>query len=117
MKRRLAAAAIAALVSMVAAGAHTGAATPAADPHVGHHADDKAASAYTDGEVRRIDKSAGKITLKHGPIANLDMPAMSMVFRAREPALLDQVKEGDKVRFKAEKLDGALTVTEIRPAY
>ena len=74
------------------------------------------ASDYAEGEVRRIDKEAGKITLKHGPIANLDMTGMSMVFRAKDPAMLDQVKVGDKVRFKADKIQGALTITEIRPA-
>jgi Cu(I)/Ag(I) efflux system periplasmic protein CusF len=72
--------------------------------------------AYAEGEVRKVDKEAGKITLKHGPIANLDMPPMSMVFRAGEPAMLDKVKVGDKVRFKAEKIQGAITVTQIEPA-
>ena len=75
-----------------------------------------ATSEHAEGEVRKIDKDAGKITLKHGPIANLEMPAMSMVFRAKEAAMLDKVKVGDKVRFKAEKIQGALTVTEIEPA-
>ena len=70
---------------------------------------------YTEGEVRKIDKEAGKITLKHGPIANLEMPAMSMVFHAKDPRMLDEVKAGDKVRFRAEKIGGALTVTEIQP--
>ena len=73
------------------------------------------AQGYAEGEVRRIDKEAGKITLKHGPIASLEMPPMSMVFRAADPALLDRVKEGDKVRFKADRVQGALTVTEIEP--
>ena len=72
-------------------------------------------TSYTHGEVRKIDKEAGKITLKHGPIANLEMPAMSMVFHAKDPRMLDQVKAGDKVRFRAEKIGGALTVTEIQP--
>lgn len=72
-----------------------------------------AARTLTDGEVRKIDKSAGKITLRHGPIVNLDMGAMTMVFRVADPKLLDAVKEGDKVRFSAEKLNGAYTVTGI----
>src|SRR5688572_23698552 len=75
-----------------------------------------AETGFSDAEVRKVDKEAGKITLKHGPIANLDMPAMSMVFRAKDPAMLDKVKAGDKVRFKAEKIQGAYTVTEIAPA-
>ena len=69
----------------------------------------------TEGEVRKVDKAAGKITLKHGPITNLDMPGMTMVFRVSDPALLDQVKAGDKVRFTAEKVDGALTVVRMEP--
>jgi Cu(I)/Ag(I) efflux system protein CusF len=87
-----------------------------ADSHAPKAAGTTPASDYSEGEVRRIDKEAGKITLKHGPIANLDMTAMSMVFRAKDPAMLDQVKVGDKVRFKADKIQGALTITEIQPA-
>ena len=75
-----------------------------------------ASSAEVDGEVQRIDKDAGKITLKHGPIPNLEMPAMTMVFRVKDPAMLDSVKPGDKVRFSAEKSGGALIVTQIAPA-
>lgn len=71
------------------------------------------AEALSEGEVRKIDKDAGKITLRHGPIANLDMPAMTMVFRAQDPTLLDRVKVGDKVRFSAEKVGGQITVTMI----
>ena len=67
----------------------------------------------TEGEVRKIDKDAGKVTLRHGPIQNLDMPAMSMVFRVADPKMLDQVREGDKVRFSAERSGGAITVTRI----
>ena len=69
----------------------------------------------SDGEVKKIDKEAGKITLKHGPLANLDMPPMTMVFRVKDPAMLDQVKVGDKVSFVAEKVAGQLTVTHIEP--
>ena len=73
----------------------------------------QANAALTDGEIRKVDKDAKKITLKHGPISNLDMPAMTMVFQVKDPALLDQVKAGDKVKFAAEKLGGAFTVTRI----
>ena len=69
-----------------------------------------------DGEVRKIDKEAGKITIKHGPLANLDMPSMTMVFRVKDPAMLDQVKEGDKIKFIAERMNGALTVTQMEAA-
>jgi Cu/Ag efflux protein CusF len=87
-----------------------------ADSHTPQGAGSTPASDYAEGEVRRIDKEAGKITLKHGSIANLDMTPMSMVFRAKDVAMLDKVNVGDKVRFKAEKIQGALTVTEIEKA-
>lgn len=74
------------------------------------------AAPLTNGEVRKVDKETGKITLKHGPIENLEMPAMTMVFRVKEPAMLEEIKAGDKVRFAAEKLKGGLTVTRIEVA-
>ncbi|UZD55435.1 copper-binding protein [Caldimonas aquatica] len=67
----------------------------------------------TDGEVRKIDKSQGKITIKHGEIKNLDMPPMQMVFKAEPPSLLDKVQVGDKVKFQAAKVGGTYTVTAI----
>ena len=67
----------------------------------------------TEGEVRTVNKSAQKITLKHGEIKNLDMGAMTMVFQVKDPAFLDKVKAGDKVKFTAEKVDGAIVVTGI----
>jgi Cu(I)/Ag(I) efflux system protein CusF len=70
----------------------------------------------TDGEVRKIDMQAQKITLKHGEIKNLDMPPMSMVFQVKNPALLEKVKAGDKVKFTAEQINGALVVTDLQPA-
>ncbi|MGH8674798.1 MAG: copper-binding protein, partial [Burkholderiales bacterium] len=74
------------------------------------------ANALTDGEIRKVDKDAQKITIKHGPIPRLDMPAMTMVFQVKDPALLEQVKAGDKVKFEAQKLGGAFTVTKIEQA-
>jgi Cu(I)/Ag(I) efflux system periplasmic protein CusF len=73
-------------------------------------------SALSDGEVRKVDKDAKKITIKHGPLANLDMPPMTMVFQVSDPAMLNQVKAGDKVKFQAEKVGAAYTVTKIEPA-
>lgn len=73
------------------------------------------ATSMSQGEVKKIDKDAGKITLKHGPLKNLDMPAMTMVFRVKDAAMLEQVKPGDKVKFIAEKSNGALTVTSLQP--
>lgn len=66
-----------------------------------------------EGEVRKIDKEASKITIRHGPVSGLDMPAMSMVFRAKEAALLDKVKVGDKIRFNVVQEKGAYVVTDI----
>jgi Cu/Ag efflux protein CusF len=68
------------------------------------------------GEVTKLDKAGGRITLKHGEIKNLDMPPMTMVFRVRDPRLLDGVAVGDRVRFTAEKIDGNYTVTSIAKA-
>lgn len=65
------------------------------------------------GEVVKVDKPAGKITLKHGPIKNLDMDAMTMVFRVADQTMLDKVKEGDKVEFEADRVNGAITITKI----
>ena len=71
------------------------------------------ADALTRGEVRKVDVAAKKITIRHGPIQNLDMPAMTMVFQVKDPALLDQVKAGDAVKFRAEQVGDTLTVTRI----
>lgn len=73
----------------------------------------QASAPLTDGEVRKVDKEAKKITLRHGPIENLDMPAMSMVFQVKDPAMLDEVKAGDRVRFLADKVNGQYFVTRI----
>ena len=69
-----------------------------------------------DGEVRRIDKDAGRVTLKHGEIKSLDMPPMTMVFALRDKTLLDGLKAGDKVRFKAVNEAGRYTITSMQPA-
>jgi Cu/Ag efflux protein CusF len=67
-----------------------------------------------DGEVTKIDESAGKITIKHGPIKKLNMDeGMTMVFKASDPAMLEQVKPGDKIRFDADNVNGQFTVTKI----
>lgn len=70
----------------------------------------------TEGEVRRIDKEQGKMSIRHGPLVNLDMPAMTMVFVVSDRAALDQFKVGDKVRFHADKIGSQYTVTKIEPA-
>lgn len=70
----------------------------------------------TSGEVKKIDKEAQKITLKHGEIKNMEMPGMTMVFKVQDAAMLDKVKTGDKVNFNVEKRDGAMVVTAIELA-
>ena len=88
-----------------------------ADDHSAHHAGTKAQStALSEGEIRKVDKDAKKVTIKHGPLTNLDMPPMTMVFQVKDPAMLGQVKAGDKVRFTAEKIGGQYTVTTLEPA-
>jgi Cu(I)/Ag(I) efflux system periplasmic protein CusF len=107
----LAAAAIAASFSVSAQQATT--------DHNAHHpaqAGSAAAAPQSEGEVRKIDLAQGKITLRHGPLANLDMPAMTMVFTAADKKLLEGVKEGDKVRFTADKQNGTFVVTAIQRA-
>lgn len=69
----------------------------------------------TEGEVRKVDKEAGKVTLKHGEIKNLDMPGMTMVFQVKDPALLEKVKAGDQVSFTADKVNGTYTVLTLEP--
>lgn len=71
--------------------------------------------AWADGTVKKINADVGKVTISHGPLANLDMPAMTMVFRVKDPAWLSQIKPGDRIRFVAERQDGALTVTALQP--
>jgi Cu(I)/Ag(I) efflux system periplasmic protein CusF len=101
------------LVLLLAAGS----AFAQAGGHAGHHEPanlaQSGAATLAEGEIRRIDKDAGKITLKHGEIKNLDMPPMTMVFQVKDRAFLEKVKVGDKVRFAAEQNAGAYTVTSI----
>ena len=74
-----------------------------------------AQDAMVKGEVKKIDQTAGKITLNHGPIKNLDMTDenMTMVFRVQDPAMLKQVKVGEKVRFAAERGTSGITIIKI----
>jgi len=85
-----------------------------------HHPDKQAvtlaqAEPMTDGEIRKVDKEAKKITIRHAPIVNLDMPAMTMVFQVADPALLENIKAGDKVRFVADKVGSGYAVKKIEP--
>lgn len=75
-----------------------------------------AQAAMVNGEVKKIDEAAGKISLKHGPIKNLDMDedGMTMVFRVKDPEMLKQVKVGDKVQFEAERATAGITITKMQ---
>ena len=75
------------------------------------------AQELVEGQVTKIDESAGKITLRHGPIKKLEMDeGMTMVFKAQDPAMLKSVKVGDKVKFEADRVNGQITVTKIQKA-
>jgi Cu/Ag efflux protein CusF len=73
-------------------------------------------AAMTDGEVKKVDQDAGKVTIKHGDIKHLDMPGMTMVFTARDKDMLASVKAGDKVKFMVVNEGGKMIVTDIQPA-
>ena len=94
------------LIALLAAPLHAEPVTPPAAQ----------ASVMSEGVVRKIDAANAKVTLRHGPIVNLDMPPMSMVFRVQPSELLSGIKVGDKVKFHAEDIDGAYTVTAIQVA-
>jgi Cu(I)/Ag(I) efflux system protein CusF len=72
-------------------------------------------SDVVEAQVQKIDKDAQKLTIRHGPLPNLDMPAMAMVYRVNDPKLLDQVKVGDKIKVRVARVNGAFTVLGIEP--
>jgi Cu/Ag efflux protein CusF len=74
------------------------------------------AAPMSSGEVKKIDKDAGKITIQHGPLVNLSMPGMTMSFKVQDPTMLDQVRTGDKINFVADRVNGAITVTQLEAA-
>jgi Cu/Ag efflux protein CusF len=73
------------------------------------------ATDMAEGEVRKVDRETKKLTIKHGELRNLDMPPMTMVFQVKDPAMLDKLKPGDKLRFVAEKTLGGYVVTVLQP--
>jgi len=75
-----------------------------------------AKTAQAEGVIRKVDKVAGKLTIKHGPLESLNMPPMTMVYRVQDTAMLERIKEGDKVRFLLENRNGTLVVTQVEPA-
>jgi len=90
-------------------------AQPLTDAHLAQASAVKSAAPMTDAEVRKVDKEARKITLKHEQLTHLDMPAMTMVFQVKDKAMLDAVKPGDKIRFVADKVNGAFTIMQLEP--
>lgn len=92
----------------------TGVAQPTAKNTAPTETTVKKATEVTNGEVRKIDKEAGKVTLKHDKIENLDMPGMTMVFTVKDKSMLENIQVGDKVKFKAKQANGKLTVTDIK---
>ncbi|MDL5034681.1 copper-binding protein [Pelomonas sp. APW6] len=110
------AASLAALTLGALAGAAQGQAKmPAQTPGAGASSPVPAVE-LTEGEIRKIDKDQRKLTLRHGEIKHLQMPGMTMVFQVRDPAMLEQVKVGDKVRFRVERGPTGLVVTDLQPA-
>lgn len=88
------------------------------DSHM-HHAKNEAKPAattnmaLTPGEVRSVDKAAGKITIKHGPMPKFDMPPMTMAYPVKDKAMLDQVKPGDKIKFDVDGVGGMFTILRL----
>lgn len=74
------------------------------------------ADAMADGEVKFVDKSAGTLTIQHGPLTNLNMPGMTMAFNVQDPAMLGRVKAGDKIRLRVEFVNDVFTVTRLEAA-
>jgi len=93
----------------------------AADSHT-HHAASAAkpaaaaSAALTEGEVRKVDQAAGKITIKHGAMSKFDMPPMTMVYRVKDKAMLNTLKPGDKIKFDADGVGGEFTVLRLEKA-
>ena len=75
-----------------------------------------AQASTADGQVTKVNAAENKITVRHGPIKSLDMDAMTMVFRVKDPAMTTQVKAGDKIKFEAERVDGQITITKMQKA-
>ena len=106
MKRALAAIAISAFAAF----------TMSAPVRATSHASHVSQASLADGEIRKVDKDTKKLTIRHGPLENLGMPAMTMVFQVSDAAMLNTVSVGDKVKFSADKVGGAYTVTRLEAA-
>lgn len=107
---------LAAVLSLFALAAQPALAQADHKHHMSHDAGKTASAAMTEGTVKKLDKASGKLTIAHGPIENLNMPAMTMAFPVKNPVQLEQVKVGDKIRFRAEQQNGTITVVALEPA-
>ncbi|MEJ8847770.1 copper-binding protein [Variovorax rhizosphaerae] len=101
---------VAALTFVLASAAQAQSTPATASPTASASAD------LSDGEIRKVDKDNKKLTIRHAPLQNLDMPGMTMVFSVSDEAVLDKLQAGEKIRFRAEKINGAFTVTKIEAA-
>lgn len=72
-------------------------------------------NSFSYGEIQDIDRLSAKVTIRHGELKNLDMPAMTMVFRVKQPSMLGRLKVGDQVSFIAEQMGAHLAVVAIEP--
>lgn len=117
MKRILASIAVSCAVSMSttvwAAGDMAGMDMSGGAAHGAAHGADEAPDAMSHGQIKKIDSAAGKLTIKHGPLKNLGMDGMTMVFKVKDPAMLSQVAVGDTIDFVAEDVNGSLTVVKL----
>lgn len=118
MKTAIASALIALAVTFsvpgMTAGEHDGHGAMASDMKMQSQA--PAEAQWVKGLIKKVDKAAAKVTLAHGPLTNLGMStAMTMAFRVKDAAWLDQMKTGDKIRFVADNVNGALTVVKFEP--
>lgn len=104
------------LVALAAVFSAPGIAAGERDGHAAMQAQAPAEAQMVEGLVKKVDKSAAKVTLSHGPLTNLGMPAMTMVFRVKDAAWLERMKAGDKIRFMADNVDGAFTVVHFEKA-
>ena len=109
-KMKIIPAVMAAVLFAVAQGAVAGNATVGQKPT---SATSERAVSLTGGEIKKVDMDAGRVTIKHGPLENLGMPGMTMVFGVTDVSVLQSLKTGDKVKFAAGKVDGRIVVTEL----
>lgn len=102
------------LIALASATALPALAADGHDMHGSHGAmHSTAENGFVEGVVKKVDKAAGKVTVAHGPLTNLNMPAMTMVFRVKDAAWFDRMQPGGKIRFVADSVNGALTIVRL----